>query len=348
MKQISILLVLCCTVSLAYCQNYRQEADKCLVAGDYECARRNLRLLRENEPIDVTQELQNVEVCIKASTLADYFFEEKEYEKAAQQYDKILKLNPKDTHAKSRKSQCEKASAPPARPSSGANYTERVSGTSIDMVYVAGGTFTMGCTAEQGSDCYDWEKPAHRVTVSDFYIGKYEVTQAQWKAVMGNNPSSFKGDNLPVENVNWDEAMDFCRELSRLSGKKYRLPTEAEWEYAARGGKESTGAKYSGSSSPDRVAWYDSNSTHPVGTKAANELGIYDMSGNVYEWCSDWYGAYSSSSQTNPTGASSGSRRVIRGGSWYFDAQGVRVPYRDSSPDDRNYILGFRLASSSK
>ncbi|GAB6120566.1 SUMF1/EgtB/PvdO family nonheme iron enzyme [Dysgonomonas termitidis] len=220
------------------------------------------------------------------------------------------------------------------------------------MVYVQGGTFTMGCTSEQGNDCYDNEKPAHRVTLSDFYIGKYEVTQAQWQAVMGNNPSSFKGDNLPVENVSWDDAVSFCRELSRMTGKTYRLPTEAEWEYAARGGSKKTDAKYSGSYSPDKVAWYGDNSgnkTHPVGTKQANELGIYDMSGNVWEWCSDWYGSYPASAQTNPAGASEGSDRVARGGSWGDFAEGVRVPSRgDGSPDNRNNFVGFRLACSSR
>jgi formylglycine-generating enzyme required for sulfatase activity len=220
----------------------------------------------------------------------------------------------------------------------------------IDMVFVEGGTFTMGCTAEQGNDCDGDEKPAHLVTLSDFYIGKYEVTQAQWKAVMDSNPSYFKEDNLPVEQVSWNDVQAFIKKLNTQTGKHYRLPTEAEWEYAARGGKESTGAKYSGSSSPDRVAWYGNynGQTHPVGTKAANELGIYDMSGNVYERCSDWYGNYNSNTQTNPTGASSGSYRVFRGGSWYDNAQSVRVPSRYSdTPDVRSIDLGFRLASSS-
>ena len=217
----------------------------------------------------------------------------------------------------------------------------------IEMVWVSGGTFTMGATSEQGSDAYDWEKPAHSVTLSGYYIGKYEVTQAQWKAVMGNNPSSFKGDNLPVERVSWNEVQEFIKKLNQLMGKSYRLPTEAEWEYAARGGNNSRGYKYSGSNNIGSVAWYYENSgstTHPVGSKSPNELGIYDMSGNVWEWCQDWYGDYSSSSQRNPKGPASGSSRVGRGGGWYCDAWGCRVSFRSGySPDLRFNDLGFRL-----
>jgi formylglycine-generating enzyme required for sulfatase activity len=226
----------------------------------------------------------------------------------------------------------------------------------IPMVYVAGGTFTMGCTSEQGSDCDDDESPAHRVTLSGYYIGKYEVTQAQWKAVMGSNPSSFKGDNLPVESVSWDDVQEFIRKLNQQTGKNYRLPTEAEWEFAARGGNSSRGYKYSGSNTVGNVAWYEDNSggpTHPVGTKQANELGIYDMSGNVWEWCSDWYGDWygdgSGAAQSNPAGPATGSSRVFRGGSWDASARGVRVSNRGNyPPGGRNYFLGFRLASSSK
>ena len=198
----------------------------------------------------------------------------------------------------------------------------------IAMVYVSGGTFTMGATSEQGGDAWDDEKPAHSVTLSGYYIGKYEVTQKLWKAVMGSNLSNFKGDNLPVENVSWNDVQEFLRKLNAMTGKNYRLPTEAEWEYAARGGKNSSGYKYSGSNSIGNVAWFDGNSgsrTHAVGTKSPNELGIYDMSGNVWEWCQDWYGSYSSSSQRNPHGSNSGSDRVDRGGSWGSDTRNCRV-----------------------
>ena len=218
----------------------------------------------------------------------------------------------------------------------------------IAMVYVSGGTFTMGATSEQGSDAWDDEKPAHSVTLSGYYIGKYEVTQELWEAVMGSNPSYFKGDNLPVERVSWNDVQEFLRKLNAMTGKNYRLPTEAEWEFAARGGNNSRGYKYSGGNSIGNVAWFGGNSgsrTHAVGTKSPNELGIYDMSGNVYEWCQDWYGSYSSSSQRNPQGPNSGSRRVIRDGSWGSNARDCRVSYRLSlTPGRRGSVLGFRLA----
>ena len=218
----------------------------------------------------------------------------------------------------------------------------------IAMVYVSGGTFTMGATSEQGSDAENDEKPAHSVTLSGYYIGKYEVTQELWKAVMGSNPSYFKGDNLPVENVSWNDVQEFLRKLNAMTGKRYRLPTEAEWEFAARGGNSSRGYKYSGSNSLGSVAWYYDNSggrTHAVGTKSPNELGIYDMSGNVREWCQDWYGSYSSSSQRNPKGPNSGSSRVNRGGGWDFNAWSCRVSVRYShAPGSRISNLGFRLA----
>ena len=225
--------------------------------------------------------------------------------------------------------------------------TIRVGNVSFDMIKVEAGTFTMGCTSEQ-SECYSGESPYHRVTISsDYYIGKYEVTQELWQAVMGNNPSSFKGFDKPVENVSWNDCVEFCEELSRMTGKRFRLPTEAEWEFAARGGKKSTGAKYSGSSSVANVAWYDGSSggqTHPVGKLRPNELGIYDMSGNVWEWCSDWYGSYGSSSQTDPYGASSGQSRVLRGGSWFSGARYCRVSNRDGiTPSGRDDYYGFRV-----
>ena len=223
-------------------------------------------------------------------------------------------------------------------------------GISIDMVRIEAGTFTMGATPEMENP-FHWEKPTHQVTLTnDYYIGKYEVTQALWQAVMGNNPSVFKGDNLPVENVSWDDCQEFINKLNRITGKTFRLPTEAEWEYAARGGKKSRGYQYSGSNNLSDVAWYKDNSgskTHAVGSKQANELGIYDMTGNVWEWCQDWYDKYSSSSQTNPTGANSGSSRVFRGGSWYITAGGCRSSYRGYyRPDFRAFSLGLRLVLS--
>ena len=230
------------------------------------------------------------------------------------------------------------------------NQTFTVNGVSFEMIAVEGGTFTMGATDEQASDAYSDEKPTHQVTLSSYYIGKTEVTQELWQAVMGSNPSGFSGANLPVEKVSWEDCQIFIAILNELTGKYFRLPTEAEWEYAARGGSKSQGYKYSGSNTVDDVAWYPSNSsskTHPVATKAPNELGIYDMSGNVLEWCSDWYSSsyYSSSSQYNPTGPASGSYRVFRGGSWDYHAGYCRVSFRDySSPTKRFTFLGLRLA----
>ena len=220
------------------------------------------------------------------------------------------------------------------------------------MVFVQGGLFTMWCTSEQVDACRDDEKPAHQVVLSDFYIGKYEVTQAQWKEVMGNNPSNFQGDNLPVENVSWEDVQFFITRLNTLTEHKYRLPTEAEWEYAARGGRHSRGYVYSGGNHIDEVAWYWENSsqtTNPVGMKMANELGIYDMSGNVWEWINDWGGTYSSGQYMDPQGPDLDSRRVIRGGSWHPGAAVGRVSLRSSRfPFLREYNLGFRLARSAK
>ncbi len=216
-----------------------------------------------------------------------------------------------------------------------------------NMVYVSGGSFTMGCTSEQSDDYYGDEKPSHSVTVSSFYISKYEVTQKQWKSVVGSNPSSFKGDNLPVENVSWTSVQKFISKLNELTGKKYRLPTEAEWEFASRGGTKSLGYKYSGGNDIDAVAWYHGNSnshSHSVGLKRSNELGLYDMSGNVLEWCSDWYAGYSSFSQTNPQGPSTGSFCVFRGGCWIDYARSCRVSSRGfNDPGYNYYSLGFRL-----
>ncbi len=219
-----------------------------------------------------------------------------------------------------------------------------------NMVSVEGGTFLLGATAEQGDDAEGDESPAHQVTVSSYSIGKYEVTQEEWGAVMGENPSAFKGDKKrPVENVSWEDCKEFISKLNELTGKQFRLPTEAEWEFAARGGnKRLENTKYAGGADIDAVAWYYGNSgdtTHPVGEKSPNALGLYDMSGNVWEWCEDYYGDYDSSAQKDPKGPASGSYRVNRGGGWYFSARYCRVSYRGNyNPSCRYYNGGFRLA----
>lgn len=220
-------------------------------------------------------------------------------------------------------------------------------GLNMRMVYVEGGTFDMGATEEQNVSADTDEKPVHTVTLNSFYIAESEVTQAQWCKIMGSNPSHFKGDSRPVENVNWYEAKEFCIKLSKITGKKYTLPTEAQWEYAARGGIKHTGYVYSGSDNLDEVAWYDLNcqgETCPIKQKQPNELGLYDMSGNVYEWCLDYYGKYASSSQYEPSGAKSGRFRVLRGGSWFYGNQYCRVSFRSNkTPESRESNRGFRV-----
>ncbi len=223
-----------------------------------------------------------------------------------------------------------------------------VDGVKFKMVKVVGGTFTMGATGEQCSDALENEKPAHKVILSDYYIGETEVTQALWKAVMGYNPSYFKGDNLPVEQVSWNDIVErFIPALNRKTGLTYRLPTEAEWEYAARGGGKSKGYKYSGSNNIGEVAWYYVNSrgkTHPVKGKKANELGLYDMSGNVWEWCQEWDGKCNNGILINSRESEKDSVYVLRGGSWGSRSGHCCVSYHrnDVSGNNRSFI-GFRL-----
>ena len=219
----------------------------------------------------------------------------------------------------------------------------------IELVYVQGGTFQMGASVEQDAEARENEGPVHAVTVSDFYMGKYEVTQAQWMAVMGYNPSGLKGDALPVENVSWQEIQQFLERLSATTGKTYRLPTEAEWEYAARGGRLSQGTTYAGSNDLSAVAWFEGNAgnrTHPAGLKLPNELGLYDMSGNVWEWCQDIYGAYSDEAQTNPIGAERGMGYVVRGGCMVSNSGFCRATFRDYNSPNSSVglsISGFRV-----
>lgn len=225
----------------------------------------------------------------------------------------------------------------------------------IEMVQVKGGCYQMGDTFGDGVD--EWEKPVHEVCVDDFTIGKYDVTQGQWETVMGNNPSFFKscGDNCPVEQVSWNDAQDFIHKLNEMTGEKYRLPTDAEWEYAARsGGKHE---KYAGTSDYAKLndyAWFEDNAgkkTHPVGRKKPNALGIYDMSGNVWEWVQDRNDDdvpyYKNSPRMNPPGPERGSHRIVRGGSWFNFARGIRTTVRrDGLPDRRSGGTGFRLAGT--
>ncbi|MCQ2349641.1 MAG: formylglycine-generating enzyme family protein [Paludibacteraceae bacterium] len=248
---------------------------------------------------------------------------------------------------------------------SGEKRTFTANGVSFTMVYVQGGTFTMGATSEQGSDAASYEKPTHSVTLSSFSIGETEVTQALWEAVMGESVTLIAnrngwntcgvGSNYPMYYISWNDCQTFINKLNSLTGKNFRLPTEAEWEFAARGGNKSKGYKYSGSNNLGDVAWYWDNSkingtiqTHPVKQKQANELGIYDMSGNVCEWCQDWHGSYSSSSLTDPKGPSGGSHRESRGGSCLGSARDCRSSDRLGCfpADNWSFTLGLRLALS--
>lgn len=242
-------------------------------------------------------------------------------------------------------------------PEKGESFTEAlIPGLDLKMVYVEGGSFQMGATAEQVGDADSDEFPVHKVTLSPYYIGKYEVTQSQWEAVMGTTLEDLadgrkirgKGDDYPIYYVPWDKAEEFCEVLSAKTGKKYMLPTEAQWEYAARGGKKSKGFKYSGSDTLDKVAWYGGNNggdrVHVVGVKIANELGVYDMSGNVREWCSDWYGSYDERDVENPIGPEVGYYHVDRGGGWDDLDEDMRVSYRGYyGPDYDYYYRGFRV-----
>lgn len=238
----------------------------------------------------------------------------------------------------------------PWEPEEPVTETFTVNGVTFKMVPVDGGTFTMGATEEQWSDALDREKPAHEVTISSFYIGETEMTKALWQAVMG---SEFTGDlQCPVDGLSWDECQTFLVNLNQLTGKTFRLPSEAEWEYAARGGKLSRGYKYAGSNTIDDVAWYHGNNTgtRPVATKAPNELGLYDMSGNVDEWCQDWYSSsyYSISPTVNPigpTGPTPFEARVCRGGTRVTYASGCRVSHRSYGSQNSGYASrGLRLA----
>lgn len=248
----------------------------------------------------------------------------------------------------------------PSEPLPGYDFIENATELNMKMVWVEGGEFLMGGTSEQGSDVYDNEKNIRRVKLSPYYIGECEITQEQWIKVMGTSiqqqavkaeDSSYRGigPDYPMYYVSWEEAQAFCQELSRMTGRTYRLPTEAQWEYAARGGKNADGTKYSGSWSIDAVAWYADNSgsnTHPVKSKRANGLGLYDMSGNVWEWCSDWYGNYNVNDTNNPTGPSSGMFRLLRGGSLINNARSCRVSYRYyESPGRRSNRFGFRVVA---
>ena len=230
------------------------------------------------------------------------------------------------------------------------NLIFSVGNVSFKMIRVESGSFIMGAT-DQDKDANNSEKPSHQVTLSSYYIGETVVTQELWQLVMGNNPSPFKGVKRPVESISWEDVQNFIRKLNDNTKSNFRLPTEAEWEFAARGGNKSKGYKYSGSNTLDDVAWYEDNSsnrTHNVAQKKANELGIYDMSGNILELCCDWFGSYNSTIQTNSKGPQNGIFRVLRGGSWFYEPWFCRVSCRRSHnfDNDNHFYFGIRLVLS--
>lgn len=236
-----------------------------------------------------------------------------------------------------------------------------------EMVFIQGGTFQMG--DRRGTGETD-EQPVHAVTLSNFYLAKFEVTQKEWQEIMGNNPSTFKGENLPVENVSWYAAVAFCNQLSENEGltpcyqidgtnvscdftaNGYRLPTEAEWEYAARGGQQEKDTAYIGADKPGKVAWYVKNAaekTHPVGKKSPNELGLFDLSGNVYEWTWNRWHRYKAEPVTNPVGPERGGHCMFRGGSWFSPVENLRVSFRNRDAlDFKSSYLGLRLCRTKK
>jgi formylglycine-generating enzyme required for sulfatase activity len=246
----------------------------------------------------------------------------------------------------------QKESVSPANTSKFENIMETVNGVNFNLVAIKGGSFAMGCQADENNKCDADERIVHPVTVSDFYLAQTEVTQALWTAVMGRNPSKLRGcDDCPVEHISWLDAQEFIEKLNKITGKNYRFPTEAEWEYAAKGGGVSQKYKYCGSNKLDDVAWYldnNQNRTHPVGKKKPNELGLYDMSGNVYEWCQDWYqDSYPTEEQIDPKGPSDGILKVSRGGSWGYTSRLCRPTFRHFNlPTDQNDDIGLRLALS--
>jgi formylglycine-generating enzyme required for sulfatase activity len=218
--------------------------------------------------------------------------------------------------------------------------------TSFTMVYVKGGTFIMGASSVQDEYAGKNEFPSHNVTLSDYYIGKFEVTQKLWKAVMNNNPSKYVGDDRPVDSVSWNDCITFIERINALTGLSFSLPTEAQWEYAAKGGVFAEVFLYSGSDKAGSVAWFSKNTkaTKNTGLKQPNALGLFDMSGNVGEWCMDYYGLYTNDSQENPTGPDTGTIRVTRGGDWYSDESKCRTSYRTgASPTGKYDDMGFRL-----
>ncbi len=358
---------------------YLQMAMNYYKSGKYEKAGETLDVYCDLTNCDKVQDLrQNIETCRELNKSARDAKNEGKYTMAIAFYERILSVNPDDPKARKHIDEVrkfmgkldpdqeseevlleEKFPSLPTQKDSDGFFQERTLGINMKMIYVEGGSFWMGCTSEQGSDCGEDEYPLHRVNLASYYISECEITQEQWWNVMKNSyyqqqrrqGAEFSVNklksNYPVTDVSWEDAQAFCKELSAKTGRKYRLPTEAEWEYAARGGKNSKGRKYSGSSLVENVAWSTENSdeyVHPVGRKVPNELGLYDMSGNVWEWCADSYREYRRDAYSSNAESYIGENRVLRGGSWDDAVRYCRVSARYyDHQENRDSYTGFRV-----
>lgn len=349
-KKVLLLLALVLVGGVVQGQQNKwlKKADSCLRAGNCDCAQGFYDTYKDITGGRDKKIEQKIADCIRGN--ADTNSPQKLLPTKISDWDEYERLSDKQV-----------AWLIAYRGESGEVLTVHVGDLQLRMVYVGGGTFNMGAqntnpsAANYDPDAFDDESPVHSVTLDGYFIGETEVTQALWREVMGSEPDYNggwtteygRGDNYPAYWVSYEDVQEFIERLNRKTGLTFRLPTEAEWEYAARGGNKSRGYKYSGSNNIDNVAWYDDNSgskPHPVKGKQANELGLYDMSGNVWEWCQNWYDKYNSGSQRNPLGPSGGSYRVRRDGCWGSGARDCRVSLRNLFyPSDRFIFLGFRL-----
>lgn len=342
------------TVYIAPDDGFRINVD---IGGDQLFKSRGYSQVKKTKGY-LTIGLKNGEVTVSYKTEKDYIDEKTAAEKEKKAREDAEKENQQkqaeerqkqELEAKKRDEEIKQAQLKASRQKLAADAI--VKEISSKMVLVDGGTFTMGCNKDQGL-CLNEETPTHQVTLRSFYICKYDVTQQQYSSLMENNPSNHQNcPQCPVENVTWDDAILFISNLNELAGTHLRLPTEAEWEYAARGGSKSKNYKYAGGNTLDEVAWYDANSknnSQPVSFKSPNELGLYDMTGNVAQWCSDWFSSdyYAYSPNQDPSGPETGDKRVIRGGAWFYNENSCRISFRSQLiPTGSLDYLGFRLVS---
>ena len=323
-----------------------QKADSCFIAADYAAAEVNYQIAAQKaqkagNQNDVQTALKKIDCCQQLYQ-ANQLIDARNYDDARTKIMLAKSLGCID--AQSAQTLIDKCNTAITHANESFNNNV-ITPLTNDMVLVKGGVFMMGCS----DDCIEGETPVHQVVLKNFYLSKHEITQEQWEAIMGNNPSEVKDDDLPVTNISYDDIQDFIVKLNALSGLEFRLPTESEWEFAARGGEKSNHTTYSGSNAAPSVAWFaddSDNQLHQVGQLTPNELEIYDMSGNVAEWCSDWYGQYTPEFHLYPFGPQDGTERVVRGGGYDDSIDFVRITFRFSAtPDTQSHKIGFRLAS---